>query len=49
MWINLSTEQKIQVLEQTGIAKGLPAFVVEKDWWVCILSVSYTHLRAHET
>lgn len=37
MWINLSTEQKIQVLEQTGIAKGLPAFVVEKDWWVCIL------------
>lgn len=37
MWINLSTEQKIQVLEQTGIAKGLPAFVIEKDWWVCIL------------
>lgn len=37
MWINLSSEQKIQVLEQTGIAKGLPAFVVEKDWWVCIL------------
>lgn len=37
MWINLPTDQKIQVLEQTGIAKGLPAFVVEKDWWVCIL------------
>lgn len=37
MWINLPTDQKIQVLEQTGIAKGLPAFVVEKDWWVCIM------------
>lgn len=37
MWINLTNEQKIQVLEQTGIAKGLPAFVIEKDWWVCIL------------
>lgn len=37
MWINLPTDQKIQVLEQTGIAKGLPAFVVEKDWWVCII------------
>lgn len=37
MWINLPIDQKIQVLEQTGIAKGLPAFVVEKDWWVCIL------------
>lgn len=37
MWINLTNEQRIQVLEQTGIAKGLPAFVIEKDWWVCIL------------
>ncbi len=37
MWINLTKEQQIQVLEQTGISKGLPAFVVEKDWWVCIL------------
>lgn len=37
MWIDLTTEQKAQVLEQVGVAKGLPAFVVEKDWWVCIL------------
>ncbi|WP_041536989.1 nucleotidyl transferase AbiEii/AbiGii toxin family protein [Pseudopedobacter saltans] len=37
MWIKLTKEQKVQVLEQTGIAKGLPAFVIEKDWWVCIL------------
>src|SRR5690606_25126930 len=21
----------------TGEARGLPAFVVEKDWWVCII------------
>lgn len=37
MWIKLTKEQQIQVLEQTGIAKGLPAFVIEKDWWVCML------------
>lgn len=37
MWLNLPPEQKIQILEQTGITKGLPAFVIEKDWWVCIL------------
>ena len=37
MWINLTKEQKIQVLEQTGNIKGLPAFVIEKDWWVCII------------
>lgn len=34
MWINLNKPQQIQVLEQTGTAKGLPAFVIEKDWWV---------------
>lgn len=34
MWINLTKHQKIQVLEQTGITKGLPSFVIEKDWWV---------------
>ncbi len=37
MWIKLTTEQKILILEQTGVEKGLPAFVVEKDWWVCII------------
>lgn len=37
MWINLTEEQKVRILDQTGIAKGLPAFVIEKDWWVCIL------------
>ena len=37
MWINLSDEQKLQVLEQVENAVGLPAFVVEKDWWVCVI------------
>lgn len=37
MWINLADEQKLQVLEQVENAIGLPAFVVEKDWWVCII------------
>ncbi|MCI0922654.1 hypothetical protein [Sphingobacterium rhinopitheci] len=37
MWIDLTLEQKVQILQQTGEARGLPAFVVEKDWWVCYL------------
>lgn len=37
MWINLTDEQKLQVLEQVENAFGLPAFVIEKDWWVCVL------------
>ncbi|GEM_PF-3237062 len=37
MWINLSDEQKLQVLEQVENAIGLPAFVVEKDWRVCVI------------
>lgn len=37
MWINLNKDQRIQVLEQVGASMGLPAFVIEKDWWVCII------------
>lgn len=37
MWINLADGQKLQVLEQVENTIGLPAFVVEKDWWVCVL------------
>ncbi|WP_254050278.1 nucleotidyl transferase AbiEii/AbiGii toxin family protein [Myroides sp. N17-2] len=37
MWISLGKEQRVQVLNQVAAAYGLPAFVVEKDWWVCIL------------
>lgn len=27
----------MQTLEQSANEKGLPAFVIEKDWWVCIV------------
>lgn len=27
----------MQTLAQTANEKGLPAFVIEKDWWVCII------------
>lgn len=37
MWTNLTDEQKVQVLAQVENAIGLPAFVVEKDWWVCVI------------
>lgn len=37
MWINLTHKQKLQILEQVENSIGLPAFVVEKDWWVCIV------------
>lgn len=37
MWINLTDEPKLQVLEQVENSIGLPAFVVEKDWWVCVI------------
>ncbi|MGG5505861.1 MULTISPECIES: nucleotidyl transferase AbiEii/AbiGii toxin family protein [unclassified Myroides] len=37
MWINLSEEQRVTVLKQAEVVYGLPAFVIEKDWWVCIL------------
>lgn len=37
MWINLTDEQKLQVLKQVENAIGLPAFMVEKDWWVCVI------------
>lgn len=37
MWIDLKEKQKVQILEQLGAERGLPAFVIEKDWWVCIL------------
>ncbi len=37
MWIDLDEKQKITILEQVGNQIGLPAFAVEKDWWVCII------------
>ncbi|QIH35547.1 nucleotidyl transferase AbiEii/AbiGii toxin family protein [Sphingobacterium sp. DR205] len=37
MWLNLNTEQKSLVLDQLSSIMGLPVFVIEKDWWVCIV------------
>jgi len=33
-FINLTNEQKTRIYTQTGVRSGLPAFAVEKDWWV---------------
>ena len=37
MWINLQASEKIEVLNQVSAKTGLPEFVIEKDWWVCII------------
>lgn len=37
MWINLQNSEKIEVLNQVGTKIGLPEYVIEKDWWVCII------------
>ena len=33
--LDLSTEQRIELFTQAGVELGLPAFYVEKDFWVC--------------
>lgn len=45
MWIDLIQEQKVQILQQAGEVRGLPPFVVEKDWWVCIILKSIFQSR----
>ncbi len=37
MWVNLTTEQKQNIITQTAVRTGLPAYAVEKDGWVCII------------
>lgn len=37
MWINLDDKQNRKIIEQIENSLGLPAFVIEKDWWVCIV------------
>lgn len=39
------SKQKNHLLEQTGITKGFPAFVIEKYLWVCILLKSIFQSR----
>lgn len=33
-WYNTKTEDKVKIYNEIAIDTGLPAFVVEKDWWV---------------
>lgn len=33
-FLSLSPEQRLNIFTQTGVKTGLPAFAVEKDWWV---------------
>ncbi len=45
MWINLSKVQRVAVLKKVEVVYGLPAFVIEKDWWVCILFYVIFHRK----
>ncbi len=33
-FIDLADEQKLRIFTQTGVRAGLPAYAIEKDWWV---------------
>lgn len=33
-FIDLSPEQRLRIFTQTGVKTGLPAYAVEKDWWI---------------
>ena len=37
MWVNLTTEQKQNIITQTAVKTGLPDYAIEKDGWVCLL------------
>lgn len=37
MWSDLNTKQKQKILQQVSEQTGLPTYVIEKDWWVCML------------
>ncbi|RAV28909.1 nucleotidyl transferase AbiEii/AbiGii toxin family protein [Sinomicrobium soli] len=37
MWSNLNAEQRQQILQQVSAKTGLPTYVIEKDWWVCLV------------
>ena len=36
VWQKLSTEERLAVFQETGKRRGLPASVIEKDWWVSL-------------
>jgi predicted nucleotidyltransferase component of viral defense system len=35
-WLALSDEQKAGLFNEAAAQKGLPAYAVEKDWWVTV-------------
>lgn len=35
-WLQLSTERRIEILNQASNISGLPAIAIEKDWWVTL-------------
>lgn len=35
-WLSLSDEQKAGLFNEAAAQKGLPAYAVEKDWWVTV-------------
>ena len=35
-WLKLSNEDRIAIFQETANRKGLPAAVIEKDWWVTL-------------
>ncbi len=46
-FIDLTDEQKTRIFTQTGVRANLPAFAIEKDWWVTemlriVFSLPYT-------
>ena len=42
-WRKLSEQQRLNIYTETGKRAGLPAFVIEKDWWaVHILSLIFS-------
>ncbi|HAR49436.1 hypothetical protein ER57_11605 [Smithella sp. SCADC] len=42
-WLKLSDQQRLNIYTETGKRAGLPAFVIEKDWWaVHILALIFS-------
>ncbi|MEJ7609945.1 MAG: nucleotidyl transferase AbiEii/AbiGii toxin family protein [Ferruginibacter sp.] len=42
-WLKISTERRIEILNQAGNSSGLPAIAIEKEWWVTLaLKASFT-------
>ena len=35
-WLKISTERRIEILNQASNSTGLPAIAIEKDWWVTL-------------